>query len=495
MTEGTAARSAHGLRFTIETNVAGDLPFGATRADALVTVRARPVEQAVSDAPLAVVLVMDTSLSMADGGKLGAAREAVCAAVDALRDGTHFGIVAGNHEARTVFPAPPAPGLVQVDAAVRKAAKQRLHTLWAEGGTTIGSWLTHAGRLLDTAPPGAVRYAALYTDGRNEHETPARLDRVLAQCADRFVCDARGLGDDWDYRDLLRITEALHGSARAVHLSGLTEDLTRLMRQTQQLRVPRVYLGLVLDRRFRLGSLRQTRPTDVDLTAQQQRDGRTVHIPLGAWGAATRQYRLSLRFDADTLDIDEDLRAASISLLAESPTGTREPCADARPMVVRRHAYRDPLPARPEELTRAENAHQLGRAMRECAKAHANADFPAADQELRRAMALARDLDDTARLSLLGRVATTDDQGEAALRRDVTRGEMQRVGLESTRKSPAPAKAPEPMDAVPEPWDAVPVAGPVRRVCGACGAVTEAPVVRHCENCRRTFDDDPAEAS
>ncbi|MFM9553474.1 MULTISPECIES: VWA domain-containing protein [Streptomyces] len=450
-TRTTATGTAPGLCFTIETDVAGDLAHDAQRADALVTVRAEPVEGGTTDVPLAEVLVMDCSLSMADAGKIGAARQAVCAAVDALPDNTYFGVVAGTHVARNVFPPLPERGLAVAGRETRQAAKHRITALWAEGGTAIGRWLAHTADLLESAPAQAVRHVSLYTDGRNEHETPEELERALAVCADRFVCDARGLGDDWSYTELLHITQALHGSARAVDAGSLTDDLTTLVRQAQRLVVPRVYLGLRLDSRFRLASMRQIRPVEADLTGRQQRAGDLLHIPLGAWGAAHRQYRLSLRFAAPTLPVGEELRAAHIELLAETSTGERARCADARAMVVRRHTNRDPLPARPEELTRVENAHELGLAMRGCANAHERGDLLEAHQELRHALALAQDLDDGARVRLLESVAIRDEHGVVLLRPDVTRGEMQRVGLESTYRAALPTGPAEPVDALPHP--------------------------------------------
>lgn len=479
--------SVLGLGFTVEVDVAGDLAFDATRADALITVDARSAEGAGRDAGVAEILIMDRSLSMADRGKIGEAKRAACAAIDALRDGTYLGIIAGNHTAETVFPDPADGGLARVDDEVRAAAKRRVNALWPAGGTAIGRWLTRAGELLESAPSGTVRHAALYTDGKNEHETPEQLDRALAACSDRFVCDARGLGDDWRYAELLRITEALHGGAEAVvAVSDLTEDFARLVRQAQRLIVPRVYLSLRLNRLFRLGFLRQTLPVEAELTGQQQREGREIHIPLGSWGSQSRQYQLSLRFDADALTVGEELRAARIELLAETSDGTRRPCAEPRAMPVRRHASLDPLPPGPEGLTRAENAHELGMAMRACANAYLNHDFAEADRELRSAIELARKLGDAERLRLLENAATVDDKGVIRLRPDVTRGLMQKVGLDSTKSSARPL---EPVDAVPAPR------ADAGRLCGACGETTYAQVVEHCESCGRAFHDGVAGAS
>ena len=310
MTEPADSGAPLAWGFTAEVDVAGDVHVDADRVDALLTIGARPTGRPGSQARIAEVLIMDRSLSMADHHKISEAKRAACAAIDALRDGTLLGIVAGHHEAETLYPDPAGGGLARVDAQVREAAKRRVNALWPKGGTAIGRWLTRAADLLDTAPPGTVRHAALYTDGRNEHETPEELEQALAACADRFVCDVRGLGDEWRYTELLRVAEALHGTAEAViAIPDLTEDFTRLMCQAQSLGVPGVHLALRLNARFELGFVRQTLPVEADLTAHQERDGREIRVPLGPWGTESRQYRVSLAFDPETLPIGEEVRA------------------------------------------------------------------------------------------------------------------------------------------------------------------------------------------
>jgi von Willebrand factor type A domain len=480
-------RSAPGSapEFIVEVDPAGDLSFDAERADALLTVCARPAGGTASDAPIAEILIMDASGSMAGGGRIGEARRAACAAIDALRDGTFLGIVAGNHEARTLYPR--TGGLARVDARVREAAKYAVLALWPARGTAIGRWLTHTAQLLESAPAGIVRHATLYTDGKNEHESPEQLGRALAECADRFVCDVRGLGQDWHYEELLRITQALHGDAEAVvDIADLTADFTRLMRRAQGLKVPRAYLSLQLDPRFRLGFVRQTTPVEADLTDLRQRDGDTIHIPLGSWGLECRQYQVSLRFDAAALPVGRDTRAAGVALLTETPSGARRRSAEAGPVVVHRHAYRDPPRPVHAGLTRAENAHELGMAMRACAGAYFYRDFAEADRELQRAFDLARGLGDAQRLRLLRDVATEGENGAVRLRPDVTRGQMQKLGLDSTKHDAAPAQLVRSPAADPYPGG---------RVCPACRQITYGPVIRGCEACGRAFDDEAGEGT
>ncbi|WP_369273175.1 VWA domain-containing protein [Streptomyces sp. R11] len=482
-----------GLSFALEVDAPSDLAHDEQRADALVTVTARSgadgEANAVPERPGAEILIMDRSLSMS-GRKLDEAKRAMCAAIDTLRDGTYLGIVAGHHKAEVIFPA--TGGLARVDALTREDAKLRVVAQFAEGGTAIGQWLACAQRLFaSVAAPGTVRHAVLYTDGKDEHETAEQLGNVLTACTDQFVCDARGVGGDWHYAELLRITEALHGTAAAVvAVSDLTADFTRLMRQAQRIVVPRVYLGLRLNDRFQLAFVRQTRPVEAELTARQYQDGET-HVPLGSWPPESRQYHVSLRFDPRALTVDEDLRAARITLHAERPDGTRRPCSDTAALVVRRRSTPGFGIPRSANLTRVENERELGMAMRACADAHLRGDLERADHELRLATGLAQDLRDTVRLRLLRSLATTGPDGRLRVRRDVSRAEIQRIGVDST-KTVAPR-----VDPVELPVLDVPLPP---RECPRCGTASTSASAKFCEECGHRFGDgavggEPVDAS
>jgi hypothetical protein len=368
MTEPVSDGTAGDLNFTIEIDATRDLAIGTSSVDALITVKARPTGTGTPGAKLAEVLIMDRSLSMMRENKMPEAQHAACTAIDTLPEGTFLGIIAGNRRAESVFPATGA--LAAVNASTRAAAKRQVMRLRPEGGTEIGRWLTAAGRLFSTQPTaGTIFHAVLYTDGKNEDETPAALDTALNACADRFRCDVRGLGDDWDYGGLLRIAEALHGDAAAVlQIADLTSDFTRLIGRARRLAVPRTYLRLRPSDRFQIGSVAQTRPARVDLSqCQQPVGGAAVDVPLGSWQAETRQYQLTLRFAPDTLPTEEDLRAARVELLAETADGERERCADAA-LVVRRHATLG-YQTVSSSLTQVENERDSAMTMQACTDA------------------------------------------------------------------------------------------------------------------------------
>ncbi|HET9975689.1 MAG TPA: vWA domain-containing protein [Streptosporangiaceae bacterium] len=509
MTAPVDGGTAPGLDFTLEIDATRDLGAHASRVEALVTVTAHQAGMAGPAARAAEVLIMDRSRSMMGENKIHEAHRAACAAIDALPDGVLLGIIGGNREAEPVYPR--AGGLAVVDAGTKAAAKRQVMSLRPEGGTEIGRWLTAAGELFATEPDaGFVRHAVLYTDGKNEHETPEALDAALSGCADRFVCDVRGVGGDWHYAELRHIAEMLHGDATAVlRIADLAEDFTQLMHRVQRLVVPRAYLRVQPGGRFGIGSIAQTYPVRVDLTRHQQpaapalsAGGAAVDVPLGPWERQTRRYQLSLRFDPAALPPGDEVRAARVELLTEATDGTRERRASAA-LVVRRHATPDFRTAVPESLTRVEQERELGLAMQACADAWLRGQAAAADDELNLTIRLAREVRDV-RLPLLEDVAVTGPDGRARLRPDVTPGEMQRLGLDSTKTAftaagPRPANRTFPGDGARPPGDGArrPADGggspPARvRTCPGCGQVTRAASLRFCEACGRPFDGEAA---
>jgi VWA domain-containing protein len=510
MTAPVNGGAAPGLDFTIELDATRDLGVDVFRAEALITVTAHPAGTAVPAASAVEVLIMDRSRSMMGENKIHEAHRAACAAVDALPDGVLLGIIAGNRRAEPVFPA--AGGLAVIDAGTKAAAKRQVMRLRPEGGTEIGRWLTAANELFAASPAaGFVRHAVLYTDGKNEHETSAALDAALSACADRFVCDVRGVGGDWHYAELRHIAEMLHGDASAVlRIADLADDFTQLMHRVQRLVVPRAYLRIQPRGSFRVSAIAQTYPVRVDLTRHQRPadgavlrgaghdgagldgagldgagiDGGAVDVPLGPWEQQTRRYQLSLQFDPATLRTEDDVRAARIELLTEIADGTRERRASAA-LVVRRHTTPDFRTVVPESLTRVEKERELSLAMQACADAWLNGRAADADDELNLAIRLAREVRDM-RLPLLEGVAVAGPDGRARLRPDVTPGEMQRLGLDSTKTAFARTST------VAENGTRTagsPLVPPVTgRACFRCGATTRAANLRFCEACGAPFD-------
>ncbi|MFF3762957.1 VWA domain-containing protein [Streptomyces sp. NPDC001922] len=314
-------------RFSVEVYQNEHLPEGGREVHAVVTVTSAgdgggpsagaPSPGAGPDA--AVVVMVDCSGSMGHApGKLRGAREATAAAIDALRDGVRFAVIAGTHTARPVFPA--AGGLATAGPDTRKQAKRALNGLLADGGTAIGSWLRLAGRLLDTADV-SMRHGILLTDGRNEHESPEELRAALDACAGRFTCDARGVGTDWEVKEVTAIASALLGSADIVaDPAGLAADFTRMMEDAMGKEVADVALRVWTPVDAEIVFVKQVAPTVEDLTGRRTTAGpRAGDYPTGSWGAESRDYHLCVRVPA--AEVGREMLAARASLIRPRPDG------------------------------------------------------------------------------------------------------------------------------------------------------------------------------
>ncbi|HEX4725167.1 MAG TPA: VWA domain-containing protein [Pseudonocardiaceae bacterium] len=263
----------------------------------------------------AEVILVDCSGSMDyPPSKISAARRATRAAIDALRDGVLFGVVAGTSLAQLAYPN--KPHLVPASKATRADAKIVVDRLRANGGTAMGTWLTMADALLGQYPT-AIRHALLFTDGQNR-ERPGELSRVLDDVRGRFVCDVRGIGDDWEPAELLRIAATLNGQAIGVaRLADMAADFEALMLDVMRKVVPDVDLRLRLINRARLTYFKQLFPTDVDLTDQLSYSGELdIRLATGSWADETREYQIGIDVAPTGTDDDmtKDVRIARVDL-------------------------------------------------------------------------------------------------------------------------------------------------------------------------------------
>src|SRR5262245_48950417 len=126
------------------------LPDGATDVNAILTVTAAGGDPGATAGQQTVeaaeVIIVDTSGSMQyPPTKISAARQATAAAIDTLRDGVAFAVVAGSHQAQMVYPY--GQRLVPATDHSRAEAKAAVAGLEPTGGTAIGQWLTLANSL------------------------------------------------------------------------------------------------------------------------------------------------------------------------------------------------------------------------------------------------------------------------------------------------------------------------------------------------------------
>ncbi|MEV6111277.1 VWA domain-containing protein [Streptomyces sp. NPDC052109] len=321
---------SHVPQFSMDVYQNEYLPEGGREVNAIVTVTATgggtvgsavaPVYARGRGPSAAVAVMVDCSGSMDyPPTKMRGARDATAAAIDALRDGTHFAVIGGTHVAKEIYPG--GGRLAIADAVTREQAKQALRRLGAGGGTAIGTWLRLADRLLESADV-TIRHGILLTDGRNEHESPEDLRATLQACAGRFTCDARGVGTDWEVKEVTGIASALLGTADIVaDPSGLAADFTRMMETAMGKEVADVSLRVWTPVGTTIRYVKQVAPTVEDLTARRTEAGpRAGDYPTGSWGDESRDYHLCV--EVPPAGLGREMLAARVSLVVPQPDGS-----------------------------------------------------------------------------------------------------------------------------------------------------------------------------
>jgi len=313
--------------FTVEISQNEYLPEGGDDVNAIVTVTSPTV--ASDDGRLAgpaagsgsaEIIIVDCSGSMrSPQTKIAEARAATAAAVDVIRDGVAFAVIAGTDKAQPIYP--PDGTLAVADAQTRQSAKQAVAGLLPRGGTAIGQWLRLAHSMF-TNHPASLRHAILLTDGRNEHETPEQLAEAISLSEGVFSCDCRGVGTDWEVAELRRISSALLGTVDIVpDPAGLAADFAAMMETAMGKQVADVSLQVWTPQHATIVFVKQVAPVVEDLTDRRVASGpQAGDYPTGAWGGGeSRDYHLRIR--VVPAGIGQQMLAARVSLVATTPSG------------------------------------------------------------------------------------------------------------------------------------------------------------------------------
>ena len=312
--------------FTVQIDQNPYLPVGGRDVSAVVTVTAdaEPTDGAPSWSGSAdgsaEIIIVDCSGSMDfPPDKILAARAATSAAVDVIRDGARFAIVAGTH---TAWPVYPTDGSMAVaDARTRTEAKRAVAGLRSNGGTAIGQWLRLAHRIFQSYP-ATLRHAILLTDGKNQHETPEQLAAAIGLCEGSFRCDCRGVGTDWVVDELRKISTALLGTVDIVpDPAGLAADFEEMMLGAMSKQLPDVMLRVWTPQTAIAKFVKQVAPAIEDLTGRRSQTSPQVgEYPTGAWAPGeSRDYHVGVQVGVG--GVGQEMLAARVSLVASSPSG------------------------------------------------------------------------------------------------------------------------------------------------------------------------------
>ncbi|MFF3246523.1 VWA domain-containing protein [Streptomyces sp. NPDC002870] len=432
-------------QFSVEVYQNEYLPEGGREVNAIVTVTStgggtsggtplagasRSPAYIPGQAPSAAVVIMvDCSGSMDyPPTKMRNARDATAAAIETLRDGVSFAVIAGTHVANEVYPG--GGRLAVADPQTRGQAKEALRRLTAGGGTAIGTWLRLADRLLASSDAG-IRHGILLTDGRNEHESPEDLQATLEAGAGRFTCDARGVGTDWEVKEVTGIASALLGTADIVaNPAELAADFTSMMENAMGKEVADVALRLWTPVGVEIKFVKQVAPTVEELTGRRTEAGpRAGDYPTGSWGDESRDYHVCVQ--VPEAGIGQEMLAARVSLIIPAADGGA-PQVLSQGLV--RAVWTDDMVA--STSINPQVAHYTGQAelaqvIQQGLDARKSGDYDGATAKLGRAVQLAADSGNEDTAKLLSKVVDVVDAATGTVRLKAKVAEADEMTLET----------------------------------------------------------------
>src|SRR5215470_836479 len=421
--------------FTMDIDQNEYLAEGARDINAILTVTmvGTAPESPAGETDTAEIIIIDCSGSMGSpGSKIAEARAACSAAVDVIRDGVAFAVIAGTHQAAAIFPD--AGGLAVAGPQAREAAKKAVARLQPGGGTAIGAWLRLAHQMF-TARPAQLRHAILLTDGKDEHESSEDLEAAIKLCEGVFSCDCRGVGTDWRVDELRRVSDALLGSVDIVpDPAGLAADFSAMMAESMGKRVADVSLHIWTPQHASM-FLKQVAPAVEDLSSRRTESGpQTGDYPTGAWGPGeSRDYHLAIRVPHSGA-VGDKMLAARVSLVAASPNG---------PEVLGEKENVVAIWTDDEALSTQINQHvahytgqeELAQAIQEGLEARRQGDKDTAEARLGRAVALAHQSGNEETAKLLLKVVDVVDAatGTVQLKKKVEDADEMALDTRSTK--------------------------------------------------------------
>ncbi len=397
---------------TVAADVTDDLPSPQDRADGS-----------------AEIIIVDCSGSMG-GNKMLAARAATSAAVDVIRDGARFAIIAGTGKARPVYPTDGSTA--GADDRTRAEAKRAVAGLRDGGGTAISRWLLLANQIFQSCP-APLRHAILLTDGQNG-ERRKRLASAIELCEGVFRCDCRGVGTDWSVGELRKISTALLGTVDIVpDPAGLAADFEEMMRGSMSKQLPDVMLRVWTPQQASVAFVKQVAPAIDDLTGRRLPSGpQAGDYPTGAWAPGeSRDYHVGIRVNAG--EPGQVMLAARVSLVSNASSG--QPVL-GQGLIRATWTEDEALSTRINRgVAHYTGQAELAAAIQEGREASKRGDERTATARLGRAVALAHQAgnEDTARL--LARVVDVVDEaaGTVRLRKTVSTEDEMALDTRSVR--------------------------------------------------------------
>jgi von Willebrand factor type A C-terminal domain/von Willebrand factor type A domain len=367
-------------------------------------------------------IICDTSGSM-DGAKIQAAKKAIIQLIEMLPADVNFFIIRGASNAKPIVP-------VMIATPENKEMAIRLVRLdvVANGGTKISTWLNAAYEQFQTMPT-AIRQALLLTDGQNDISDINDLQNSLQRCEGVFQCDCRGVGTDWQVKQLQSIADRLLGTTDIIAApEQITSDFQMILGKALGKKVADVKLRLWSPQGANILYCKQVSPTIMDLTAQRV-NPQTLDYPTGAWAAQeSRDYHFCIQVTPG--NIGDEMLAGRASLVATN-AGVETKIAEGK--ILATWTDDDAKSTRIDRTV----AHYTGQAelaqsIQEGLAARSAGNLEVATVKLERAVQLARESGNEATTKLLKSVVDIDEAGTVRLKRSIEKLDEMALETRST---------------------------------------------------------------
>jgi hypothetical protein len=425
------------MEFKVESFLNPYLPLGTNRIDAIITVSAEGgnLNSLRTGARAVVGLIIDTSGSM-QGERMLAAKHATRKAIELLDESTWFFVVEFSDQASVVCE------LAQATSQNKAAADERLRRLITGGSTRMSLGLNLA-RNEFLKMPDAIHYALFLTDGKNDHDDEYDLDAILNYCDGVFQCDCRGVGTDWQTKQLQKISLKLLGNAMIIpEPAGIENDFRDCIQKALSRGVADVQLRLWTPKSARILICKQMSPEIVVLTDRAtQLDAQTFDYPTGAWGKESRDYYVALEVAPG--EIGDEVLACRPSVVYQETPQSQKTKVTGNP-VVATWTEDEQLSARiNDQVAHYTGQEELASALQEGLEARARNDIEVATRLLGRAAKLAAKSGNDEITKRLAKVVDIVDveQGTVRLKPKVAKADEMDLDLSSRRTARAGRKA------------------------------------------------------
>jgi von Willebrand factor type A C-terminal domain/von Willebrand factor type A domain len=401
------------------------LPAGSSEVHAIMTIitSGEVVETAPATGGERLFgIICDTSGSM-DGAKIQAAKKAITQLVEMLPEDVSFFIIGGASKAKPIVPVMKATP-INKDMAIKLVRSDII----ANGGTKISTWLNAAHQQFQTMP-NAIRQALLLTDGQNDRSDAEDLDDSLQKCTGIFQCDCRGVGTDWQVKQLQTIASRLLGSTDIIAApEQIASDFQTILGKALGKNVADVKLRLWSPQGANILYCKQVSPAIVDLTAQRL-NPQTLDYPTGAWAAQeSRDYHFCIQVAPG--NIGDEILAGRASLITTTD-GIETKIAEGRILAT---WTEDEAKSTRIDRTVAHYTGQaeLAQSIQEGLTARNAGDIEVATIKLGRAVQLAQSSGNEATTKLLKSVVDIDEAGTVRLKRSIEKLDEMALETRST---------------------------------------------------------------